>query len=1305
MSFKKVLSGLFILMLVYSVSFCQVSNQALPTPQPIPPSPNAASLGKYGEIPVSMYTGIPDISVPLWQINEGDIKLPLSLSYHASGVKVEDNASWVGLGWSLNAGGVITRSVRGKPDENGYTNAQIPDLLLNPKPGTTGYCDQWSAALYVYLVGHSSFGYDSEPDAYYFNFNGVTGKFVFDQNGVPYTIPFQKLKIERPNLSSWIITTADGFVYKFGGAATETGDIYSVTYSTYGDVPSSKNETLINQAVPSSWYLYEIDSPTGRKVTLTYADEQYEVNSGISQQLYFNTATTPTTSFNPSNSSSLTKFNGKRLSAINFSNGNVSFLPGIQRSDVSSAAPVYALGKIVVNDGNNNPIKKFALNTDYFQSSDVTQDYRTERLRLNSVTELSGDESKSNQPYVFTYDSANRLPVKTSTSQDHWGFYNGKSNIDNQGRPVLIPTVATNYMASIGVQQSGGAPVGYSINGGPFRCADANASGCVITSPYVSTFQFQGANRAADFNYAKTGILTKIQFPTGGNTTFEYEPNDYDLKNYTYKTGSGGAIAFATCCDPLNNPVTRSGNQYFVTKTFTPNDVIPADLRSINKSVTFHFQFSANLDGYDNKCCKGCSTPYGYFKDVTTNTLLIELSGLSNLTTIGEPILAPIIKGQVNGVNAVVSQTGNTINISGIVLDPSHTYELFSRAATCPGTSCQEFPNCAARTNNMELYTVAGFDYSTNEVDQYNATMGGLRIHKISSYPATTDNLPVIKQYLYRVSSSPANQISSGKIIDLPVYMDIQQITTSVLGLKNAANFMSLPSVAVPVITVSNSSNLYVLTSGSKFELGQTNGSPVGYSEVQELYCPDGSCSTLPIGKKIYKYSTSDDYTDFNAGVFGDAFVNGSFDVNSPCPDPSLKYFSLESSIAPGINDANGTAIANIYPYPPKTSYDWKRGLLLSEATYTANGTLKRLVENGYNPVNDPNNMKVIPGVKIISDPFINQGGFSNHYFFGKYNIIAAWNYKNQEKVTETDDNNNTLVTTTNYFYDNPVHGLLTRTESAASNADLLQEKNKYVGDEGSIANLTASESDAIAKLKANFRYATLLEKDESRNNSLVKRTRTGYKDWGNSLLAPESTKIQIGANAMEARLNYQKYDITNGNLIQYNQVSAPPAAYQWGYKGLYPVAQVINAANNNIYFESFEEGTGNSAAGDAKTGHYSYAGVYSKTLSGLDNNIYTLSYWSKSGAVWDLILNNNISAAGNYTIALPAGQYDDIRFYPTSALMTTYTYDPLVGLTSLSDNKGNITYYEYDSLQRLMNIRDKDGNIIKHTDYHYQGQ
>ena len=86
----------------------------------IMPAPNAASLGKYADIPISYNTGVPNIDLPLYEVKEGPLRLPISVSYHASGIRVGEAASWVGLGWSLNAGGLITRTVLGKPDEFGY---------------------------------------------------------------------------------------------------------------------------------------------------------------------------------------------------------------------------------------------------------------------------------------------------------------------------------------------------------------------------------------------------------------------------------------------------------------------------------------------------------------------------------------------------------------------------------------------------------------------------------------------------------------------------------------------------------------------------------------------------------------------------------------------------------------------------------------------------------------------------------------------------------------------------------------------------------------------------------------------------------------------------------------------------------------------------------------------------------------------------------------------------------------------------------------------------------------------------------
>ena len=80
-------------------------------------TPNAKSFQRYGDIPVTLYTGTPNITIPLGNFTDGHLTLPFSLSYHSSGIRVEDHPGWTGLGWNLSVGGAITREVRDIPDE------------------------------------------------------------------------------------------------------------------------------------------------------------------------------------------------------------------------------------------------------------------------------------------------------------------------------------------------------------------------------------------------------------------------------------------------------------------------------------------------------------------------------------------------------------------------------------------------------------------------------------------------------------------------------------------------------------------------------------------------------------------------------------------------------------------------------------------------------------------------------------------------------------------------------------------------------------------------------------------------------------------------------------------------------------------------------------------------------------------------------------------------------------------------------------------------------------------------------------
>lgn len=111
----------------YLLTLCMLAPFTLLGQSQIPydiPTPNTASLGKYGFVPVSLYTGVPDISIPLYDLTVRNVTLPLRLRYEASGLQINSLPGWLGHNWSLEAGGVITRTVKGRYDDYIVTNPQ-----------------------------------------------------------------------------------------------------------------------------------------------------------------------------------------------------------------------------------------------------------------------------------------------------------------------------------------------------------------------------------------------------------------------------------------------------------------------------------------------------------------------------------------------------------------------------------------------------------------------------------------------------------------------------------------------------------------------------------------------------------------------------------------------------------------------------------------------------------------------------------------------------------------------------------------------------------------------------------------------------------------------------------------------------------------------------------------------------------------------------------------------------------------------------------------------------------------------------
>ena len=160
-------------------AYGQASDPYAP-PSVVPQSPEVASLLKYSETPVSYHTGVPNISIPIASLPSRELSASVSISYHAGGHRVTEESTWIGLGWSLSAGGQISRTVRGGIDDHFPTgflyHASVKDVREACANGGS------INGLNCTQLESNESGYDYQPDDFNYSMMGMSGRFMFDQN-------------------------------------------------------------------------------------------------------------------------------------------------------------------------------------------------------------------------------------------------------------------------------------------------------------------------------------------------------------------------------------------------------------------------------------------------------------------------------------------------------------------------------------------------------------------------------------------------------------------------------------------------------------------------------------------------------------------------------------------------------------------------------------------------------------------------------------------------------------------------------------------------------------------------------------------------------------------------------------------------------------------------------------------------------------------------------------------------------------------------------------------------------------------
>jgi hypothetical protein len=498
----------------------------------IPPSPTAASLGVYGDIPVSYYTGTANVSIPLYTLKTSQHSLPITLQYNCSGIKVAQDASWVGLGWSLSAGGVITRAIRGQDDFS--TEGYIATGSLPPYDEDNDYepgSDPNAAASADYFQDISrELSKDGDPDVFFYNFGSYSGKFVIGKsvNGKPiFMADRNDLEIKfEPNYSSehwtstftgeWIVKTPEGYQYYFSIPEVSEDYYKSSELSNYSGLEPAFTRSYKESV--NSWFLRLVKSPAGEEIEFTYDISRSLSLISTFQSRYDRTSSVQTNG--PSMSNKYNYFNLSRqaiydvlLKKIEFKNGYILFNTS-RRSDIEpmpfSTSKPQKLSEVEVYNNNDELQNKFSFRYTYFNKNYNTSDsFCYKRLKLDTLIEY-GRNGTAKNPYLFYYFNQDELPSKYSTLVDEWGFqsYFYSPVLTGELRPTLLPIVQT--------------------------------------TTYNGPTTFEGTTRNSDSigTYSKRGVLTSITYPTTGMTRFEYEPNEYRVAPYA-ALGSQQIIATA----------------------------------------------------------------------------------------------------------------------------------------------------------------------------------------------------------------------------------------------------------------------------------------------------------------------------------------------------------------------------------------------------------------------------------------------------------------------------------------------------------------------------------------------------------------------------------------------------------------------------------------------------------------------------------------------------------------------------------------------------------------------------------------
>lgn len=1179
-------------------------NESNKLPEMMPTSPKSFEFLKYTEIPVSKYTGVPNISIPLFNIEAKGLTIPISLSYHSNGFKVNEESGSTGLGWMINNNWNIIQVVRGYDDYGLYRNRTQFDIeyevdlqynrtdpIYFGTPEAIGYktireCNDILLDLYTtpfgdgngkvltfedkYLVDRFKYGQiDFEPDLFIFSLPGFSGKFVLDWANEKYIcLTDNKIKItpvnfqyrERP--SEFCIQVPDGHVFTFT-LKEETEIIQSSSQNEDGvNSLSVLTPNMFGSKTSRVYQLTQIVTNKAETVSLEYittntiknfpdvAKSKVLYKSALNSRPFPNDLSRTTTNY------SVTQQYYSYLSKITFNNGTLIF----NYSDRIDWIGSKKLDNIALYKETYLPtIKKINFNYDYFighsqgtntdsyfTATAVTKQASelTHRLKLTSLQELGSN------PYLFEYDPE-PLPKKTSLAKDYWGNYNG---------------FLTNNSSFVDIHKFNLA-----------RDVD-----------YYS--DYKDNINCSNLQFARASILNKITYPTGGYSLFNYELNSFEnIKIPDINQGQKKYVQVSTV--PNHAPsfysvIIEGGNTIFKGSGILSTRGCPTnDYTAYSRCYLEVKHFNKNLLTYIN------NNPYlkSMLESYNLRVVLITLDFLDGNPSNPE-LYNQFYNPEASTSVRMLSTDPNEKLVNNLIFNLPEGIAIF-----------QVFGGCGTYAGN-ENSSQASFTFSYNDYKPLTNLVNygaGIRVKDITTY-SNQNTIASKKIYTYYGGKlmSPPKFYNS---LYIPDYTWLEANQGSSGQWYNTIGYKSTLS-----------SNSFIAPSTSAI------GKFVGYDIVEE---------------KNESFIINPMYV-INNGKIKEYFIN------NPDSTPVGSDF---------LTELNAPA-QQIYP---------DNGLVTKQEIFDKNNFLLKEISNGYSF----NKLNCVYGMKLVfrkSNYRIIFWAGSNQQFAGEnYSVIAypsAVSYTSLVSTTEKKyfNNDTSLSNFQEYKYNDFNQNIYTKTKN--SNNEIIETYSLYPKDYSTIGTVYGPYVTAQQMYIKNI-LSPLITKIIKKNNEIISKEEFEYlyKATINSPYYPDifvlnKYKFAKGNQDLENKINYDQYDSTN-NIIELSKESLS-VSYLWGYNDVYPIAKIENAKYNSIT-----------------------PGLIDAAKSASNSGSETLL----------------LTALANLRASLP------------NSMITTYTYKPLVGVSTITDPKGYTTYYNYDTFGRLQNVKDKDGKILSENEYHYK--